>query len=261
MQTYGSLHLIAQLTRREVAARYRGSALGWLWSVLPPLFLLATYTFVFSEIFKARWGDAAPGDKTVFALNVFAGMLFLQFFSECVGRAPSLLLSNANYVKKVVFPLPALPIVTVLAAAFNWLVGLGIWCVFRLYTTHSLPPTVLLMPLIIAPLALLTLGFSWMLAAFGAYLRDIGPIVQLVLTVLTFLSPVFYPVSALPAWVGKLLYLNPLTIPIEYARAWLLDAPSGGPVPLLLFWLVSGLVAYLGLRCFQLLRRGFADVL
>jgi lipopolysaccharide transport system permease protein len=255
------MHLLIQLTRREIAARYRGSALGWLWSVLPPLFLLATYTWVFSEVFKARWGNAAPGDKTSFALNVFAAMLFMQFFSECVARAPSLLLSNVNYVKKVVFPLPLLPAVTVLAASFNWLIGLGIWCAFRLYTAHSLPIGALAMPVLLVPFAMLTLGLCWILASLGAYLRDIGPIVQLVLTLLTFLSPVFYPVSALPAWVGSLLYLNPLTIPIEYARAWLLGGPSGGPMPLLLFWAVSAVVAYAGLQCFQLLRRGFADVL
>ncbi|WP_374354676.1 ABC transporter permease [Chitinimonas sp.] len=255
------LHLVTQLTRREIAARYRGSSLGWLWTILPPLFTLAVYTWVFSEVFKARWGSAPEGDKTTFALNVFIAMLFLNFFSECVSRAPNLMLANANYIKKVVFPLPVLPVVSVFVAGFNWLIGLAIWVACEAWVHQHLAPQLLLLPLLFIPLALLTLGLCWALAAFGVYLRDVGPVVQLLLTLLTFLSPVFYQLSSLKPWMQQVLYWNPLTVPIEFARGWLLGGTTPDLAYLGGFWLLSLVVAWLGLQVFRLLRKGFADVL
>jgi len=252
--------LVTALIKREVVGRYRGSIMGILWSFFHPVFMLAVYTFVFSVIFKARW-SAGSESKTEFALVLFAGLLVFGLFAECVNRAPGLILSNANYVKKVVFPLDILPWVTLGSALFHMLVSLGVWLVFYLMLFGLPPPTILLLPLILLPLILLTLGLSWVLASLGVYLRDVSQIIGIITTTLMFLSPIFYPIAALPADYQPLLLLNPLTPAIEHARSVLV----WGKTPDWLFFFgylaSAALIAWLGFAWFQKTRRGFADVL
>jgi lipopolysaccharide transport system permease protein len=253
-------NLIRVLVVREVAGRYRGSVLGILWSFFNPVFMLAVYTFVFSVVFKARWGTAGES-RAEFALILFTGLLIFNLFAECINRAPSLILGNANYVKKVVFPLEILPWVTFGAALFHTLVSLGVWLLFSLAVLGAPPATMLLFPLILAPLALLVMGLSWFLASLGVFLRDVAQIVGVMTTVLMFLTPIFYPVSAIPEPYRSLLYLSPLTFIVEQGRNVLIFG-SG------LAWgrlgLLTGLalvVAWLGFAWFQKTRKGFADVL
>ena len=252
--------LAIALTKREVIGRYRGSFMGILWSFFNPVFMLAVYTFVFSVVFKARWGGGSDS-KTEFALILFAGMIVFSFFSECANRAPGLILSNVNYVKKVVFPLEILPAVTIGAAAFHLLISVVVWLVFYAIFFGVPHPTLLLLPLILLPLALLTLGVSWILASLGVYLRDVGQIVGVVITALMFLSPIFYPATALPPDYQILLHLNPLTPVIEQTR----QALVWGKVPDFEFWglsmIAGAAVAWLGFAWFQKTRKGFADVL
>ena len=119
--------LILQMTKREVVGRYKGSVIGLAWSFFNPVFMLVIYTFVFSEIFKFRWGGIGGDDsKTQFALVLFVGMIVLSLFSEVINRAPGLILSNANYVKKVVFPLEILPVISMGAALFHGFISLGV---------------------------------------------------------------------------------------------------------------------------------------
>lgn len=251
--------LIRMLAVREVAGRYRGSVLGLFWSFVNPLLLLAVYTFVFSVVFKARWGSGGE-NRFDFALILFTGLLFFNLFAECINRAPSLILGNANYVKKVVFPLEILPWAALGSALFHAMVSLSV-LLAALLVTRGLPWTVLLLPLVLIPLCLLTMGLSWILAALGVFLRDVGQIVGLAVTVLLFMSPVFYPVSALSPELGKLLLLNPLSFLIEQAR----DLVIFGRLPyssgLVLVTGVSLLCAWLGFFWFQKVRKGFADVL
>ena len=115
--------LIYNLSKREVVGRYRGSFVGLFWSFLTPILLLTVFTFVFGEIFQARWGDRVQSGPLDFAVALFAGLLIFNFFSECIGRAPTLIIANANYVKKVVFPLEVLTLVTLLAALFHLAAG------------------------------------------------------------------------------------------------------------------------------------------
>ena len=252
--------LIDALAKREVLGRYRGSALGLLWSFFNPLFMLVVYTFVFSVVFKARWSGGSES-KTEFALVLFAGLMVFNLFAECVNRAPGLILGNANYVKKVVFPLEILPIVTLGAAGFHLLVSLAVWLLFYMIFFSVPHLTTLLLPLVLLPLVLFTLGVSWMLASLGVYLRDVGQIVGILTTALLFLSPIFYPVSALPEKYQTFLHLNPLTPVIEQTRQVLV----WGNLPDITFWLatlgVGALVAWLGFAWFQKTRKGFADVL
>lgn len=252
--------LIASLVRREVLGRYRGSVLGLLWSVLNPLVMLAVYTFVFGEVFKAKW-IGGTGSRSEFALVLFAGLMVFNFFSECVNRAPVLILSNVNYVKKVVFPLEILPLVTMGSALFHFAVSLLVWCTFYVVAMGLPQGTALLLPLILAPLLLVTLGISWLLAALGVYLRDVAQVVGVALMVLMFLSPIFYQVDSLPEAVRPLMYLNPVTVAIEQTREVMLWGRPPGWAMLLGFAAVAALVAWLGFVFFQKTRRGFADVL
>ena len=209
--------LATALVRREVIGRYRGSTLGILWSFFNPICMLAVYVFVFSVVFKARW-NVGSDSKTEFALVLFAGLLVFNLFSECINRAPTLILSNVNYVKKVVFPLEILPWVVLGSASFHMLISLTVWMVFY-WIFFGLPQlTALLLPFVLLPVIFLTLGLSWMLASLGVYLRDVSQFIGIFTSVLMFMSPIFYPISSLPPEYQALFMLNPLTPVIELAR-------------------------------------------
>lgn len=252
--------LIKASTQREVLGRYQGSVLGLLWSFFNPLFMLVVYTFVFSVVFKSRWSGGSES-KTEFALILFAGLIVFNLFAECINRAPSLILSNTNYVKKVVFPLDILPFVALLSALYHALISLVVWFVAYLIFFGLPPVTALLLPLALVPLMLLTMGLSWALASLGVFLRDVGQFITVLTTVLMFLSPVFYPASSLPEAYRDLLYLNPMTPVIEMTRDLLYWGKMPDWTDLGLYWLVTGALAWLGFAWFQKTRKGFADVL
>lgn len=252
--------LIAAMTRREVVGRYRGSFLGMFWSLFNPILMLVIYTFVFSVVFKARW-SAGSESRTEFALMLFAGLMIFNLFAECINRAPALIISNVNYVKKVVFPLEVLPWVTLGSALFHLLVSLVVWLVTCVVLFGQLQATVLLLPLILLPLLLLILGAVWFLASLGVYLRDVSQVVGVLTSVLMFLSPIFYPLTALPERYRGLLEANPLTPAVEGARAVLFL----GQQPDWLGWagycVAAAFFCWAGFAWFQKTRKGFADVL
>ncbi|CAG9180213.1 ABC transporter permease [Cupriavidus pinatubonensis] len=252
--------LILSLAHREAVGRYKGSILGIFWSLLTPLLMLAVYTFVFSEVFKARW-NGGSNSKTEFAIVLFAGMIIFNLFAECIGKAPSIILSNANFVKKVIFPLEILPCVNLLSALFHAGVSMAILLVFELVEAGSVPATVWQIPLVLLPLSALILGLSWWLAATSVYLRDVGQTIGILITALMFLSPVFFPVSSLPPSWQTVAHLNPLSFPIEQARNVLVWGQSISWWGLCLYTLVTFAVAWIGFAWFQKARKGFADVL
>jgi lipopolysaccharide transport system permease protein len=253
--------LILQLAKREVVGRYRGSALGLLWSFFNPIFMLVIYTFFFSVIFKTKWGTGVGEGKTEFAIMIFSGLIVFNLFSESISKSPALILNNVNYVKKVVFPLEILSPVSVLASTFHALVSLFVLLVFVGVVRQGIAPTVLYIPIILTPLLVLTLGLSWVLAAVGVYLRDVSQTIGLFLSALMFLSPIFFPVSVLPAKFQKLMTLNPLTFIIEETRAVLILGQQPHWLGLVIYLLVASLIAMIGLYLFQKARKGFADVL
>lgn len=253
--------LIWQMTRREIAARYRGSVIGLAWSFINPLLMLTVYTFVFSVVFKARWGISGDESRVDFAIILFSGLIVFSFFSEVVNRAPTQIVSNANYVKKVVFPLEILSMVSLGTVLFHSMVSLIVLLLAQIIIKQTIPWTVVLFPLVLLPLMLASLGVAWFLAALGVYIRDIGQITTVLTTVLMFLSAVFYPVSALPERYQGWLNLNPLVPIITESRKVLVF----GTLPnwsWLGFALLMGLgIAYAGFWWFQKTRKGFADVL
>lgn len=252
--------LIKASAKREVLGRYRGSFLGLLWSFFNPLFMLAVYTFVFSVVFKARW-NVESASKTEFALVLFAGLIVFNLFGETINRAPSLVLNNPNYVKKVVFPLEILPLVGLLSALFHTLISLGVWVIA--YTLFFGIPhlTVFYLPLVLVPFCLFLMGLSWALASLGVFLRDVSQFIGLLTTALMFLSPVFYPVTAFPEDYRYILYLNPLTTVVEQTRDLLFWGKMPDFFMLTIYWVVTLGIAWLGFAWFQKTRKGFADVL
>ena len=139
-------NLIKQLTWREVVGRYKGSFIGLGWSFIQPLMMLCVYTFVFSVIFKARWGMDPDESKAAFALVLFMGLITFSLFSEMANSAPSLVLANVNYVKKVVFPLEVLPLVRFLSGLINAAFSLVVLLVGILIVRHFIYWTALLLP-------------------------------------------------------------------------------------------------------------------
>lgn len=260
-QVWRNRSLVLQMARREIVGRYKGSTFGLLWSFFNPLLMLSVYTFVFSVVFRARWTDAPDESRTRFAVLMFAGMIVHGLFAEVVNRAPGLVVGNPNFVKRIVFPLETLPIITLLAALFHAGVSVVVLLVASLLLNGELHGTALAWPMVLAPLLLLTLGWSWILASLGAYLRDIAQVVSIATTILLFMTPVFYPVSALPAEYRAVMEANPLTFMVEQSRAVLLfgDAPDWARLGRHLFG--SAIFAWFGFAWFQRARRGFADVI
>lgn len=253
--------LIAQMTRREVAGRYKGSALGLAWSFFNPVFMLAVYTFVFSVVFKARWGLGGEESKTQFAVVLFVGMIVHGLFAEVLNRAPSLILANANYVKKVIFPLEILPVISMGAALFHTLISLCVLLIAFVIFNGYLHWTAIFTPLVLLPLVILTLGLAWMLASLGVFLRDVGQTIGIITTVMMFLAPVFYPVTALPEKFRPFIMANPLTFIIEQAREVLIWGHLPNWLGLGLYTLAAIAAAWAGYAWFQKTRKGFADVL
>jgi lipopolysaccharide transport system permease protein len=254
--------LILQMTKREVTGRYKGSALGLAWSFFNPVFMLVVYTIVFSEIFKSRWSDAGSSDsKTQFAVVLFVGMIVLNLFNEVLNRAPGLIVSNVNYVKKVVFPIEILPVIAIGASLFHGLISLGVLLVAFFIFNGYLNWTAVFAPLVLLPLVILAAGLAWMLASLGVFLRDVGQTIGVLTTVLMFLSPVFFPVAAVPELFRPYIMANPLTFIIEQAREVLIWGHLPNWLGLVEYTIAATAIAWAGYAWFQKTRKGFADVL
>jgi len=253
-------YLIKTSIHREVVGRYRGSFMGILWSFFNPVFMLTVYTFVFSVVFKARW-HAGSDSKTQFALILFAGLMVFNLFAECVNRAPGLILANASYVKKVVFPLEILPLVNIGGALFHLIISFAVWLLAYTFLFGTPHLTVLLLPVVLLPLILLTAGFSWWLASIGVYLRDVSQVISIATTALLFLSPIFYSTASLPERFQMIMHLNPLTPIIEQTRDILFWNKWPDLPMLAVCYGVSLVVVCLGFAWFQKTRKGFADVI
>lgn len=254
--------LTGALTRRELAGRFRGSLLGMAWLVINPLLMLLTFTFVFGVVFQARWSGADAGVSIAeFAVILFVGLTTFQVFADVANRAPLLIVGNVNYVKKIVFPLQILPVVAVGAALFQAVVGFALAVPAVWLVTGELPATALLLPVVLAPFVLMTLGVAWLLAGLGTYVRDVAQVTASFVMMLLFISGIFFPLSDLPAWVQGWVLLSPATLPVDMVREVLVFGNLPDWAAFGWYSLASVVVAGLGLGFFQMVRRGFADVL
>jgi lipopolysaccharide transport system permease protein len=255
-------YLILQLTKREISQRYRSSILGFAWSFINPLLMLTVYTFVFSVVFQARWGSGEVEESRVdFAITLFAGLIVFNLFSEIMNRAPNLIVGNVNYVKKVIFPLEMLTLVSAGAVLFHSFISLLVLLAAQIIFKGYIPRTIVYLPLILLPLLLTGLGVSWFLSALTVYIRDAAHITSVFSTILLYASAVFFPLSRLPENYRIVFQLNPVATIINESRKVLIfgQLPDW---PLLGLMLLIGLcVAAMGYWWFQKTRKGFADVL
>jgi lipopolysaccharide transport system permease protein len=253
-------NLIRQLTKREIAARYKGSYFGTLWTVLVPLFMMVVYTFVFSEIFNGRWSIEST-NKAEFALIIFCGMSVFNFFSDCIARAPGTIVSNPNYVKKVVFPLEILTVVNSLSALVLLLINIIILTLGLLLFTGTIPLSIIYLPLVVFPLFLLSIGLGWMLSSLGVYIRDINHFVNIIISALMFLSPIFYSLDNVPEKYRIIYRLNPLTYCVEDMRSIFIWGEQPDWLWLGVSLIVDLAIFILGYLWFKKTKRGFSDVL
>ncbi len=251
--------LISSLTRRELAARYRGSALGLLWAVLTPAVMIAIYTFIFAGVFGARFG--AQGTTWDYALYLFCGLLPWTAFQESVQASAGVVVAHANLVKRVVFPLEALPLSLVLTALVTQLFGTCVLVVATVALQRQLHPTLLWLPVLLVPQLLATLGAAWFVAALGVFLRDTGQALSLILVAWMFLTPIIYPEAVVPARYRAVINLNPFTPLIRSYRRVLLEGTPPDWRGLLYFTTFALAIFFLGYWWFAKTRRNFADVI
>ena len=255
-------HLIVQFVRRDLLGRYRGSYLGVFWSFLNPLLLLAIFTVVFGVIFKGRLLEHRAENPVDFALAMFAGLIVFNFFSECITRAPNLVMLNANYVTKIVFPLEILPVTTVLASLVHAFISLFPLWIGVLLVDHHLPWTLLVWPVLLVPLCAFNLGIVWLLSALGVFLRDLNEIVIALVQILLYASAIFYPISSdrLGSFYPLVRY-NPVAFLVEQSR---LLAVYGDPLNVSGYaWTAAGSLVFMlvGYAVFMRVKHAFADVI
>jgi lipopolysaccharide transport system permease protein len=251
--------LIRSMVRRDILSRYRGSFFGVLWTFLNPLLLMATYAFVFGVVLKTRFGADTSG--VGYVLYFLAGMLPWLAFSEAVGRSTYVILEHRTFVKKLVFPLETLPVNLVISGMVTEVFGLAIFLCGLLATRHSVPLTVLWLPVLIVPQLLFTLGLCWFLSALGIFVRDLAAVMSFILTLWFFLTPICYAQENLPAGAAKILVLNPILVLVRGYRAIFLEHRAPDPLPVALLWIASTALAIFGHAWFHRLRRSFADVI
>ncbi len=255
--------LAGQLAGREVRSRYRSHALGPAWTLLQPLAMLGIFTFLFAVVFQARWREGGTVGEV--ALQIFAGLIVFQVFRDPVGRAPGLVVGHWNFVKRVVFPLEVLPVVDLLSALFTFGVNLLVWVAGWVLIERSVPhATGLLVPLLLVPVCLTGLGVSWALASLGVFVRDIQNVTELALTVLFFLTPVFYAAERIPEPYRVLIAVNPIAHTIGWVRGAMLEGvtpDAAGWGWFAAYTLASAAIALAGYAVFMKSRRAFADVL
>jgi lipopolysaccharide transport system permease protein len=252
--------LFFEITKREVTGRYSGSHLGIVWSFINPLLMLGVYTLAFREFLGMRW-SSGESTRADFTLMIFCGMIVHTLLVECLTRAPTAIAGNANLVRKVVFPLALLPCVTVVSALFHAGLSVVVLLLFVLVAQHGLHLTVLYLPLIFLPYAILLSGVSWLMASLGVFIRDVSQVAAAIAAMLMFLSPVFYPASSLKEKYRVLIAYNPLTLIIEQTRAVVVFGDSPDWFALGVYAVVAVAVMAFGYWWFQRTRDGFADVL
>lgn len=251
--------LIFSLTRRELAARYRGSVLGIIWALLTPVVMIAIFTLVFAGIFNARFGDS--NSQWDYALYLFCGLLPWSAFQESLQASSNTIVAHANLVKRVVFPLETLPVAQTLAAVANQMFGTAALVIAVGFLRHEMHATILFLPLLVIPQIVATLGGAWLVASLGVFVRDIVQGITLLLMAWMYLTPIIYPESLVPERYRTLVNLNPFTPLIRNYRRILLD----GNVPDwrgLAYFAAFGLVSFLfGYWWFARTRKNFADVI
>ena len=254
-------NLIWQLTMRDALGRYQGSHLGALWSILNPLGLLAVESVVFGLIFKARFTHDPHEGPMDYALALFAALMVFNVFAEAFTRSPGLIVTQPNYVTRVIFPLEILSITIVLSAMVNMCISLLPLLVGELILRGHIPWTMWVWPVLMPPVFCFCLGLSWIMSAVGVFLRDLNASIIVLLNIVMYGSAIFYSVDKVPATMLPFVKYNPLAAFVQQSR----NMAVWGALPdwHVYWWVcfVSAAMMVVGYVVFTRLRGGFADVL
>ncbi|TGL90223.1 ABC transporter permease [Leptospira congkakensis] len=253
-------NLIIQMTRREILIRYKGSFLGLIWAIVNPMIMLGIYTLIFGVIFRADWGGRM-GNNSDFAFTLFVGLTVYQLFSEALIKSPMLIVNNANFVKKVIFPLEILPFVSLLASLFQMFINLLILIGYLVFFKKVFFVSMIFFPIIIIPHILFTLGVSYFFSSISVFIRDANQIVTYIATLVLYVTPIFYPLSAVPEKLRYLTLLNPISYVVEEARNSVVFGLTPQFLPLAVYAVISVIILALGYYFFQRTKPLFADVL
>ncbi|MCZ4294802.1 ABC transporter permease [Vibrio sinaloensis] len=252
--------LLKQLMVRDFTSRYKSGALGLAWTMINPLLMLALYSFVFVAVFQMRWGVNDTSGHN-FILLLFTGILVHGLFSEFITRAPTLIVSNPAYVKKVVFPLELIPLTPLLSAVVNFTLGMTLVLLMQLLVNGSLSIYIFFAPVILVPFVILLIGVSYIFSSLGVYFRDLNQISGLISTIAMFASPVLFPMENVPEAYRNLLYLNPITLIVEQLRQVIILGEAPNMNYILMYAFVSVLILIFGMMWFKIVKKGFSDVL
>jgi lipopolysaccharide transport system permease protein len=251
--------LIVSLAKRDLLMRYKGSALGVFWAIITPVVTIAIFTFIFAGIFGARFSaSTSPWD---YALYLFCAMVPWLMFQETLQQSATTIVSHANLVKRVVFPLETLPVAQAFSALGNQLFATIALLFAIAVLQHQLHLTVLWLPLLLVPQMLLAIGAAWLLASLGVFLRDIVQGVSLVLMAWMYVTPIIYPETIVPERFRLLINLNPFTPLVRCYRRIFLDAQAPDWIGLGYFSLIALIVFVFGYWWFARTRKSFADVI
>lgn len=253
-------YLLGQLIKKDIQQKFQGTVLGVIWTFLSPILMLIVYTFVFCEIFQNRW-SAETTNKYEFAMMLFAGLSSFNMISEVMSRATTLIVSNTNYVKKVIFPLDILPIVITFSALFNCVISYLILIAANFVLSSKISPTLYQSFLAFIPLIILTAGIGYIISAVSVYLKDMVNLISVLITILMFMSPVFYSLETVPESYRIICEFNVITYIIENFRNVILYGNNLNPEYFFISAISSIIIFALGWIIFHRVKEGFADVL
>ncbi len=248
--------LIRVIVGRELSQRFRDLYFGWVWAVIAPLVMLAVFVKVFSSTLKI-----ASGTTMDFALSTFVALILFNAFAELVSRAPLLLSEHAHFIKKSIFPSEVLAWTSMFRTLVYAGIGLVVFLCFEMIMMGTIPLTSFLFPLILLPFCLLLLGLVWILAALGAFTRDISFMMTTIVPVLIFATPVFYTTLDYSLSARLISYINPLAPYVEMAREILLLRRAPDPLAYLIAWVSSICIFYGGYAFFMRYRSVVVDVI
>jgi len=252
-------NLLFQLAKRDFRQRYIGSAAGWLWGLVHPLVMLASWTFVFQYCMKAEMpAGSLTNNYTIFLLT---GYLPWMLFHETVTRSSNSLLEHANLITKTLFPSEMLPISVFFSSLANHILALVLSIVAVAYFEGTVSPFVLVLPLYMLLIGFLGVGIGWIFASLQVYIRDTAQAVLVLLTFWFWMTPIFITEDKIPEAMRFLIQGNPMSLFVRAYRERLLSTalPSVEELAVLTAWSLGSFVA--GGLFFRHLKRGFADVL
>ena len=246
--------------KRDIVSKYQGSVFGLLWTLFTPLILILIYTYVFAIIFKFRW-EGVPENKVIFGLVLYLGIIQYNFIAEVLSKAPSLIIGNTNYVKKVIFPTEILSVVDVAVALSNMIIAFCVWLLAYMIFVKIPSVTFLLLPILILPLIFFGLGLSWLFCSLTVYFRDIVQIMGFFVMALLFSTPIFYPKSAVPKKLQWIVEMNPLANSVEFSRDILIYDRYPNFLNYFYCLVISIVICLFGYYVFKKFKHGFPDAI